>query len=157
MQLTGSGGPYTGSQALAARLFDYPDTDIEHPTLSDAPTAKRTYLDYKSYLLISQSSTGVTIPTNSLGDDSKTLNALLYFPSRPNISSSTASNHYKWADNSVYSTETGASGRFGSKCIVDDREGDVRNPGGILIIATGINDTYLESTDNDDINSWDID
>ncbi|MCP4375238.1 MAG: type II secretion system protein, partial [bacterium] len=84
LQLTGSGGPYTGSQVLAARLFDYPDTDIQDATLSDAPRAKSTYLEYKSYLLISQSSTGASIPKNSLGDDSKTLNALLYFPSRPN-------------------------------------------------------------------------
>ena len=151
----GTPGPYTGSQILAARLFDYPDSHIQDITLSDKPEATSKYLQYKVDRLISQSSTGNSIPKNSMGDDSKTLNALLYFPSRPNVTSNSPSDHYKWDDSGTYVSGS-VSSEF-NKCTTDSRSGSVRDPGGILIIGTGINDTYLESTDNDDIQSWNVD
>ena len=145
---TPEAGPYTGSQIIAARLFNYPDSEI---TL-DAPQASSKYLEYKSYLLIEQSGM-----KNSLADDSATPNALLYFPSRRNVT--VPSDCYKWADNSTYISQDAASAQaeFNGNCIKDPRDGRARNAGGILIIGTGINDTYLETSDNDDIKSWEID
>ena len=151
---TPEAGPYTGSQIVAARLFDYPDSDI----IDAAPKATSKYLEYKSYLLINRTSTGRTIPANSLADDSSTSNALLYFPSRLNVTA--PKDCYKWADNSTYVSETGAQTQFTNKCITDPRFGGTvaRNAGGVLIIGTGANDTYLESgDDNDDVQSWEID
>ena len=144
-------GLYTGSQIVAARLFDYPDIEISGAG-SAAPQATSKYLEYKSYLLIEKSSKGGTIPKNSLGDDSRSSNALLYFPSRLNVTVPT--DCYRWADNSQYASS--GSGVFNSDCIKDERSGLARNPGGILVIGTGVNDTYLESGDNDDIKSWEI-
>jgi prepilin-type N-terminal cleavage/methylation domain-containing protein len=146
-------GPYTGSQIIAARLFDYPDTDINKV----APKATSRYLEYKAYLLITKSSKGSTIPKNSLADDSRTGNALLYFPSRRNVTAPTAC--YKWDDNSTYIKKdaTSAKAAFENKCAKDPRTGTVaRNAGGILIIGTGSNDKYLETSDNDDVKSWEI-
>jgi len=147
-------GPYTGSQILAARLFGYEDSDIN----SDAPKAKSLYLEYKSNLLISKSSAGRSIPKNSLADNSQSANALLYFPSRLNVTA--PSECYKWDDNSIYISKDAVSARqeFDKNCITDPRftaPNNARNPGGVLIIGTGANDMYLESDDNDDIKSWD--
>jgi len=150
-------GPYTGSQIAAARLFGYPDIQIKGAG-SNAPQATSKYLDYKSHLLIGKNSKGVNIPKNSLGDNSGTTNALLYFPSRLNATTPTAC--YMWEDNSAYVTEDNASAksRFENDCAKDPHGGNfARNAGGILIIGTGANDKYLETTDNDDITSWDID
>jgi len=147
------GGSYTGSQIIAARLFDYPNSNIEDATVSDKPKATSKYLEYKSYLLIEQSN-----KKNSLGDDSGTINALLYFPSRLNVTAPTAC--YIWADNSTYVKQdaTSAKSRFENDCAKDPRQGTfARNVGGILIIGTGANDKYLEKGDNDDIESWEID
>lgn len=147
------GGIYTGSQIIAARLFDYPDTDIP----ATAPKATSKYLDYKAYLLIEQTSTGAVIPKNSLADDSRTGNALLYFPSRLNVTAPTAC--YIWDDNSDYIKKDAASAKAGfeNKYAKDPRIATVaRNPGGILIIGTGANDKYLEISENDDIKSWEI-
>jgi len=148
-------GLYTGSQILAARLFDYPDTDI----MSTNPKASSKYMDYRSYYLISKPSSGIgTIPRNSLGDDSSTPNALLYFPSRP--SETLPLDCYKWLDNSVYvkKNDEPAKNRFENEYIRDKRfpgPNNTRNPGGIIIIGTGANDMYLEAgEDNDDIMSW---
>ncbi|MDP6544043.1 MAG: prepilin-type N-terminal cleavage/methylation domain-containing protein [Phycisphaerae bacterium] len=146
---TPDAGPYTGSQIAAARLFDYPDSEIP----SNAPNATSKYLEYKAHLLIRKDSTGAAIARNSLGDDSKTTNALLYFPSRLNVTAPTAC--YMWADNSAYVTTASAKARFENNCIKDPRIGTVaRNAGGILIIGTGANDMYLETSENDDIKSW---
>jgi len=145
-------GPYTGSQIIAARLFGYPDTEIN----AVAPKATSKFLDYKLHLLIKQSGM-----RNSLADDSSTANALLYFPSRLNVTAPSAC--YKWADNSVYVTQDTSSAKteFNSKCIVDKRHGGARNAGGILIIGTGANDVYLEPSDNydvnDDVKNWKVD
>ena len=146
---TPQAGPYTGSQILAARLFGYPDTEIN----AAAPKATSKYLEYKLHLLIKQS--GVR---NSLADDSSTANALLYFPSRLNVTA--PSDCYKWDDNSIYISKDAAAAKaeFNKNCIRDPKfsAGDVaRNAGGILIIGTGVNDTYLEPSDNDDIKNWD--
>jgi len=153
--LLGEGGSYTGSQIIAARLFGYPNSNIEDDTVSDKPQATSKYLEYKSSHLITQSS-----KKNSLADNSRTSNALLYFPSRLNVTLPTAC--YIWADNSAYVTEDVATAktRFESEYATDTHHvaGDVaRNEGGILIIGTGANDKYLETTDNDDIKSWDVD
>jgi len=150
------GGPYTGSQILAARLFGYPDAEINNA----APKASTKYLEYKLSRLINRSSKGQSIPRNSMGDDSSTANALLYFPSRIRGSESEPTDCYKWADNSEYVSQTGAQAVFNSDdCIRDGRTGGARNPGGILIIGTGPNDMYFESgagIENDDIRSWDL-
>ena len=154
--LQGEAGLYTGSQIVAARLFDYPDEEINNtPVAGVSATSK--YLEYKSYLLIKISSKGNTIPDNSLADDSRSANAVLYFPSRLNVT--LPSDCYKWADNSEYVTGNTGQSRFNSACIKDPRFGGnvARDAGGMLIIATGINDTYLESDDNDDITSWKVD
>jgi len=95
-QLVGSGGTYTGSQLLAARLFGYPDSDI----LSSAPSANSAYLEYKAHLLLPSSNPVTAGYNNSLGDASKTPHALLYWPSR--LGGSTAGQCYKWRDNSEY-------------------------------------------------------
>ena len=157
--LTGStGGLYTGSQILAARLFDYPNSNIKDLTVSDKPKASSKYLEYRSDYLIAVDSKGGSIPKNSLADDSKTTNALLYFPSRLNVTA--PSECYIWADNSAYVTDATAKGQFEDYCATDKHfTGEVvtRNAGGILIIGTGANDKYLETTDNDDIKSWEID
>ena len=152
-------GPYTGSQILAARLFDYPDEEINNtPVAGVSATSK--YLEYKSYLLIKESSTGESIPNNSLADDSRTANALLYFPSRLNVTAT--GECYKWDDNSDYITKdvASANAEFNQNCIRNPKLSDgtiARWVSGILIIGTGPNDTYLESTDNDDIKNWEID
>ncbi len=150
------GGPYTGSQILASKLFGYTHADIA----SDAPKATSKYLEYKSHLLINKASSGRGIPKNSLADNSQSPNALLYFPSRLNVTA--PSECYKWDDNSIYISKDAASARreFDEKCITDSKftaPNNTRNPGGILIIGTGANDMYLESKDNDDIKSWDTD
>ncbi len=151
---TPDAGPYTGSQMLASRLFGYPHTDIP----SNTPKAKSLYLEYKLHLLLDRSSKGTAIAKNSLGDNSATPNALLYFPSR--LREKLPTRCYRWADSSQYVTTAGAQTVFNNECITDKRLAvgkNARNPGGILIIGTGANDMYLESDDNDDIRSWDAD
>jgi len=151
---TPDAGPYTGSQIIAARLFDYPDADITKV----APKATSKYLDYKAYLLIDKTSKGTSIPKNSLADNSRTGNALLYFPSRLNVTA--PSDCYKWDDNVAYikKDRSSAEAQFKNKCAKDPRIATVaRNPGGILIIGTGANDKYLETSENDDVKNWKID
>ena len=140
---TPEAGPYTGSQILAARLFDYPDSDIAVA----APKATSKYLDYKSYLLIDRADA-----KNSLADNSTTINVLLYYPSRLNVTAPL--DCYKWNDNKVYVGDT-APAEF-DNYISDPRfgAGTARNKGGILIIGTGVNDKYMDA---DDIKSWEID
>jgi prepilin-type N-terminal cleavage/methylation domain-containing protein len=94
--LKGSGGTYTGSQLLAARLFGYPDGDIS----SSAPSANSTYLEYKAHLLLPSSNAVTNNNNNSLADASKTPHPLLYWPSR--LGGTTAEQCYKWHDNSEY-------------------------------------------------------
>jgi prepilin-type N-terminal cleavage/methylation domain-containing protein len=149
------GGKYTGSQMLASRLFGYPYTEIE----SDAPKAKSLYLTYRADLLISKSSADRSIPKNSLADKSRSPNALLYFPSRLNATA--PSECYKWDDNSIYVSKDAAAARreFDKNCSTDPKlnaPNNARNPGGVLIIGTGANNMYLESDDNDDLKSWDV-
>lgn len=144
-------GSYTGSQILASRLFGYPETEISMAS----PNAKSKYLGYKLSRLISKSSKGVAIAANSLGDESSTVNALLYFPSRLNKIAPT--DCYKWADSSEYVSQAGAQTVFTADCITDQRTNIARDPGGMLIIGTGGNDMYLEQgAGNDDIRSWEI-
>jgi Tfp pilus assembly protein PilE len=152
-------GPYTGSQILAASLFGYPYSEINSPP-ANGPNATSKYLQYKSYLLINESSTGESIPNNSLGDDSKTINALLYFPSRLNVT--TPNECYKWDDNSDYISKKVAKARmeFNKNCIRNPKlntPDKARIIGGILMIGTGGNDMYLEPNDNDDITNWPMD
>jgi prepilin-type N-terminal cleavage/methylation domain-containing protein len=154
-QLTGSSpvGPYTGSQILAARLFDYPDTQIK-TTLN--PTASSKYLTYESDRLISISSKNAPIPQNSLADASRTANALLYFPSRLNVTPPTPTECYKWNDNRVYVKfkTSAAQSEFEKNSSKDRRTGLARQAGGMLIIGTGGNDIYQEPDNNDDVTSW---
>ncbi|MDP6543781.1 MAG: prepilin-type N-terminal cleavage/methylation domain-containing protein [Phycisphaerae bacterium] len=144
------GGMYTGSQILASRLFGYPEKEI-YSTPSTGVTATNKYLEYKSYLLITKSGA-----RNSLADDSSTANVLLYFPSR--LNETAPEECYKWLDNSLYVSTSGAQSVFQQTCIRDDRfppPNNARTPGGMLIIGTGANDRFLESgEDNDDIKSW---
>ncbi|MDP6547177.1 MAG: hypothetical protein QGH60_24640, partial [Phycisphaerae bacterium] len=149
-------GRYTGSQIIAARLFGYSDSDISSPN----PKSTNKYLEYKSHLLISKSSTGANIPNNSMADDSGTANALLYFPSRLNVTA--PSECYKWNDNSIYITKNAPSAQFifNENCAKDPKfssPNNARQPGGILIIGTGANDVYLERDNNDDITNWKVD
>ncbi|MDP7162369.1 MAG: type II secretion system protein [Phycisphaerae bacterium] len=95
-QLKGSGGTYTGSQWLAARLFGYPDGDIS----SNSPKATSAYLEYKAHLLLPSSNPVTDGRNNSLADASKNPHPLLYWPSR--LGGTTAEQCYKWDDNSEY-------------------------------------------------------
>lgn len=143
---TPQAGPYTGSQLVAARLFGYPDSEIDS-TGGVNPTNK--YLHYRSDLLVDQASR-----KNSLADGSATPNAMLYFPSRLDVTAPT--DCYKWDDNSAYVTEAGAETLF-NQHIVNTKLGAnvTRREGGILIIGTGANDRYFEPSENDDLKSWD--
>jgi prepilin-type N-terminal cleavage/methylation domain-containing protein len=149
---TPEAGPYTGSQILASRLFGYPENEINAmPTAG--PTLDNTkYLEYKLERLISKSSRGENIPVNSLADESRTVNALLYFPSR--LNETTATGCYRWADGSEYVVSPGTSAIFNSDYIKDKRfdNNTPRTPGGILIIGTGPNDIYMEPDGNDNAN-----
>ncbi|MDP6547280.1 MAG: type II secretion system protein, partial [Phycisphaerae bacterium] len=91
-------GLYTGSQIIAARLFDYPDEEITN-TPAPGVTATSKYLEYKLELLLDESSKGETYggAKNALADDSRSANALLYFPSRLNVELPTEC--YRWKDN----------------------------------------------------------
>ncbi len=95
-QLKGSGGTYTGSQWLAARLFGYPVSDIS----SSSPSANSIYLEYKAHLLLPSSNPVTDGRNNSLADASKNPHPLLYWPSR--LGGTTAKQCYKWDDNSEY-------------------------------------------------------
>lgn len=152
-------GPYTGSQILAARLFGYPYSEI-NSTPANGPNATGKYLRYMPSYLINESSTGESIPMNSLTDGSRTPNALLYFPSRLNVT--TPNECYKWNDNSDYIRKNFALAKseFDQNYIkgLKFRDGTVaRKIGGILIIGAGVNNMYLEPNDNDDFTNWSID
>ncbi len=161
--LTGNGGPYTGSQVMAARMFGYGYDKISH----DNPEPSSKYVKYNAGMLFdpndmyANSGYGGGDRPNTLSDGFPDPLPILYFPSRRG---KTGLGQYKLADNNDYQHRKDDDWRYPwgrsqntfeayieNEDHPDTSTGIPYNDGEFLLIAPGRNRRY---GDDDDIRNW---
>jgi len=137
--LTGNGGPYTGSQVLAASLFNYRYQDIGN--VNRTLESKYAPVDQDDMITV-----GSGNRTNSISDRFPRTPpmAVCYYPARPGVA---GTDQFKEGDNTAYTSGSSWVGGNFTVYIRDNRfdsssSAGPYNSGSYILLAAGIDGKY---------------
>jgi type II secretory pathway pseudopilin PulG len=143
--LAGDGGPYTGSQVLAACMIGYAFTDIPAASIGD-DKIKQEFGSLSPRELITVNNRPNTISDNFADTPAEGAMAVLYYPARLGIE---GLDQYKEGDNAAYLTGDHSPKWKSFKDYIESPSLDAEpfNPDEFILIAPGSDREYGTSTD----------